>query len=292
MLDVFRKLDEVRPELDPFPYVVVEDILPEEVCDALIREMPPIEVLTHGVPPGSNQRFNFSYADALANSNISALWREVLAAGISQGLLDRILGLFGPAIRANYPDFEERFAPVAELKAVARSKKKLRRRDAVGMDAQIALNTPALSGGTSVRPPHLDRTDKLFVGLLYLRLPEDDSTGADLELLTPLDAQPVYGAQRMLARDRVRLVRTIRYRRNTLVLFLNTPHSLHGVTPRQATRHPRYFINLVGEMAEPLFEVETMVPAEQISTDSERTPWLRRIWRGLAGGDRGARIGS
>jgi hypothetical protein len=280
MVDVFKKLDDAKAELNPFPHVVIEDILPEEVCDGLIREMPPLDVLTHGEPPGDNKRFNFSYADAMATRGVSPLWRDVLGQAMSQSFLKRVLRIFGPSIREFYPEFERRFAPIDRLVAVSRQKK-WRRPNNIMLDALIAVNTPAHTGGTSVRPAHLDRTDKIFVGLLYLRLPEDDSKGADLEFLRPKDEPLVYGRQRMLPIEKTTYVRTVPYRRNTLVLFLNTPRSLHGVTPRQATPHTRYFINLVGETVEPLFEVEV---EETVATvqKPERPGLFGRIWGGGA----------
>lgn len=278
MMDVFSKLDTVSVQTQPFPYVVIDDVLPADLCDALTLELPPLEVLTRGAPLGSNQRFTMSHADAVTTAGVSALWRDVLAQAVSKDFLARMIRLFGSSIRSAYPDFEDRFAPLSELVAAPRAVTP-RRRNVVGMDAQIAVNTPALTAGTSVRTPHLDRPDKLFVGLLYLRLPEDDSNGADLELLAHSDAQATYGPKRMLPRDSLTHVRTVPYRRNTLVLFLNTPNSLHGVTPRQATPHPRYFINLVGEMAEPLFSVECASPARNLASRAFLNPagWLERV---------------
>jgi hypothetical protein len=288
-MDVFRKLDDVKAERYPFPFALVEDILPEEVCDQLIREMPPLHVLTKGRPPGDNQRFNFSHASAMATPGISPLWRDVLGQAMSQSFLERILRIFGPYIGEFYPDFEQRFAPINQLVAVPRSNKTPRQRNNIMLDALIAVNTPALTGKTSVRPAHLDRTDKIFVGLLYLRLPDDDSSGADLELLRPKDGPLVYGHQRMLTEDKTINVRTIPYRRNSLVLFLNTPESLHSVTPREATPHTRYFINLLGETSEPLFEV-ALAPEVTAASKPARPGLLHRIWNNLAGGDRGARF--
>jgi hypothetical protein len=281
MVDVFEKLDDAKAELDPFPYVAIEDVLPGDVCDRLIREMPPLHVLTHGDPPGDNKRFNFSYADATATPGISPLWRDVLGQSMSQRFLDRVLRIFGPSIREFYPEFERRFAPLDRLVAMPRKKKKGRRNN-IMLDALIAVNTPALVGGTSVRPAHLDKTDKMYVGLLYLRLPEDDSKGADLELLRPKDGPLVYGYQRLLPNDKTIRVRTIPYRRNTLVLFLNTSRSLHGVTPRQTSPHTRYFINIVGETAEPLFEVETEQDVARASKGA-RAGLFGRIWNGITG---------
>jgi hypothetical protein len=112
-------------------------------------------------------------------------------------------------------------------------------------------------------------------------LPEDDSKGADLELLSPKGTGLLkYGDQRMLPSDQTTHVRTIPYKRNTLVLFLNTPRSLHGVSPRVATPHTRYFINLVAETCEPLFEVETLPPPGKIAASKRhQASLLERIWR-------------
>jgi hypothetical protein len=280
MLDAFRKLDDAQVVSEPFPHIVIEEMLPPGVCNQLIREMPPIDLLTGGAAPGNNQRFNLSCHQAQAAAGVSALWRDVLLQGSSQNLLDRILRLFGPSIRQAYPDFTDRFGSIAGLEAVPRATSE-RRSGAVRMDAQIALNTPALTDGTSVRTAHLDRTDKLFIGLLYLRRPDDDSTGADLEFLAPTDAHPVFEPKRLLPEGSFRRLQTIRYRSNTLVLFLNTPLSLHAVTPRQATHHPRYFINLLGEMPQPLFDVEI-----RQSRPEERRTTLEKLWHRLSMGRR------
>jgi hypothetical protein len=292
MIDVFAKLDDARVELHPFPYLVIENVMPDDVCEALICEMPPLDVLTHGQPLGDNKRFNFTYANAVAARGISPLWRDVLTQAVSQRFLDRLLRLFSPSILEFYPDFETRFAPIDRLKAEVRSKKNAREPGSIMLDAQIAVNTPAITGGTSVRTPHLDRTDKIFVGLLYLRLPGDNSEGADLELLSPNDNGPlIYGDKRMLPAESTTHVRTIPYRRNTLVIFLNTAQSLHGVTPRGVTPHTRYFINLVAETSEPLFHVDTVpaTPEEVVAASIHRPGLLGRIWHGLGGTDRIAR---
>jgi hypothetical protein len=294
MIDAFAKLDDARVELQPFPYLLINNVLPADVCDALIREIPPLDVLTHGQPLGDNKRFNFTYANAVAARGISPLWRDVLTQAVSQRFLDRLLKLFGPSILEFYPDFETRFAPIDKLKAGVRSKKNAREPGTIRLDAQIAVNTPAITGGTSVRTPHLDRTDKIFIGLLYLRSPEDNSEGADLELLSPNDNGPlVYGDKRMLSAEQTKHVRTIPYRRNTLVIFLNTAKSLHGVSPRGTTPHTRYFINLVAETSEPLFQVDTALaaPEEIMGMNEHRPGLLGRIWHGLAT-DRVTRSGS
>ena len=188
-----------------------------------------------------------------------------------------MLSLFAKHIRRDLVDFEQRFGSLENLQAVTRQSGE-RGRGTIGLDAQIAVNTPALAPGTTVRGPHLDRTNKLFVGLLYLRPDNDDSQGGDLELYVPTAKNPVFAAKRMLPREDVQLVRTIPYRKNSLILFLNTPRSLHGVSPRAVTRHPRYFINLVGEMSQPIFDIVCPDPPAATSESSRLRirQWFRR----------------
>lgn len=275
-MDVFNRLDQAVVIDEPFPYVVVENFLEPDVCQKLLGEMPSLDVLTRGEPLESNKRFTLSQKECLGHIQISETWREVLRQGMSQEFLNRIVRLFGSHISREFPDFSQRFAALPKLRVLPRSSDK-RPSDTVGLDAQIAVNTPVLTEGTTVRGPHLDRTNKLFIGLLYLRPEYDDSVGGDLELYAPTDPQPTFGPKRMLPREAVKLIRTVPYRCNTLVLFLNTPQALHGVSPRGTTRHPRYFLNLVGEMSEPLFDIPIL---DVTVKHPPRQNWLSRLLRG------------
>ena len=112
----------------------------------------------------------------------------------------------------------------------------------------------------SVKTIHVDSEHKLFSGLLYLRRPEDDSTGGDLDVLRfrpdLTSAQWRKRFNGMFIDDAlVERVCRVPYARNTLVMFVNSPNALHGVTVRQPTPHLRLFMNLVGESRAKLFDV-------------------------------------
>ena len=118
----------------------------------------------------------------------------------------------------------------------------------VHLDAQISINTPVLQTPNSVREAHLDAPDKLFIGLFYLRTDDDDSTGGDLEIAR-WRKEPRGMRGPMAYRKFVEVVETVPYARNTLILFVNSPNSLHGVTVRSRTKAPRLFMNLVGDVS-------------------------------------------
>ena len=49
------------------------------------------------------------------------------------------------------------------------------------------------------------------------------------------------------------LIEEIEYKKNRLVMFLNSPYSIHGVTKRSKTNYYRKYINIIGEFNFELF---------------------------------------
>ena len=125
-------------------------------------------------------------ASAFDHPGISAEWKEALRVCVAAlpALLDRTLSRFGDYIRRTYPEFERRFGPMSGLRVTPRHAPGQQPHE-VRMDAQMVINTPALSGGTSVRGPHLDQPDKLISGLLYLRSAGEDRSAASCSSTPP-----------------------------------------------------------------------------------------------------------
>ena len=140
----------------------------------------------------------------------------------------------------------------------------------VMMDALISSNTPVLTKPTSVRRGHLDLPNKLFSGLFYLRHPEDNSDGGNFEIYKFRTQKP-YGFKSDLSihDDYLALVETVPYRGNTLVVFMNSIASLHGVSVRSLSPYARRFVNLVVEVEYPLF---VSSPYQEAAN-----PWIRKI---------------
>ncbi|OAI57088.1 hypothetical protein AYO49_02845 [Verrucomicrobiaceae bacterium SCGC AG-212-N21] len=304
-MNLYARLDQATVIESPFPHLVLDDALDPAFADALLAEMPAMEVLTQGAPPGSNQRFSLSAALSLKDDRVSAKWRELVEESLSQPFLDRLLTLFKPHIVRELPEFVQRMGDLNQLRAVLRYTPE-HVPGTVGLDAQICINTPALEAGTTVKGPHLDITDKLFIGLLYFRHAGDESQGANLEFYDIAEQDPLFDCNRCLARERVTLLRTMPYRHNRLVLMLNTPRALHGVSPRAATPHARYFLNLVAVMNDPVFTVRceppppppepapaTLPPKPKKAPKPPKPPkavkpakprhWLKRWWRKVRG---------
>lgn len=249
---VTNSLDASNICKDPFPHIIAHNVLPEEVLRQLIDGLPTLEEMTRGVKYGSNRRLNYAALDIQANSNLPSLWKALVKEHLSQAFLDAIIKIFASYIPEYFPDFEQRFGKLAELKAGIRAGGKDSDADVL-LDCQLAVNTPVTIAGTTVRAAHIDCPKKLFVGLLYLRLKEDRSSGGDLLLYRAKTGTPAMDETRTVSASDLELVEKVPYNSNTLVLFLNTPQSFHGVSTRSRTPCHRVFLNLLGEMREPIF---------------------------------------
>jgi hypothetical protein len=86
-----------------------------------------------------------------------------------------------------------------------------------------------------VRRGHLDLPNRLYSGLFYMRGADDATPGGDLELLRWKTGTPVDVTRYQIPDDELAVARTVPYAANVFVLFVNSPHALHGVTPRPPT---------------------------------------------------------
>jgi hypothetical protein len=238
---------------EPYPHLVASDALDEELGLQLIEELPPVEVITKTTDYPSNKGYAIATGEALANESITPLWRDTLKANSSQQLLDDVIELLGDHILSLYPSFEEEFGALDSLKAGLRYVDTFDDADVL-LDAEITVNTPVVDKPSSARSPHVDDTARLFNGQLFLRTPDDTSTGADVELYR-FREQPGGFQDRNVDPSFIETVKTVRYERNLLLVMINSLDSVHGVTDRPVTPIPKYLINLIGNVKRPLFDV-------------------------------------
>ena len=254
-LSLLAKVSQADIVLEPFPHVVVRDALDADLADRLREEIPSVATLGKGQPTGSNIRVSYPCRLWMDDPSVSPTWKRFLNEHLGQAFLDRMMSVFGPALRRLHPRFERRYKPLDRLRAGLRRIDEFEQADVV-LDAQICANTPVLGKATAVRGAHVDTPHKLFVGLYYLRDPADTSTGGDLQLYGPRPGSDLRWVGRFTSPERFHLVRTVPYEHNVLVLFLNSIHSVHLVTARSPTSYPRLLVNLVGEVRDPLWNFQ------------------------------------
>ena len=235
----------------PFPHLVLTNVLPDELCLQLLKEFPPLSTVAKGKDLRSNRRFDYSVNDIRKDPSISPLWRSLVEGQVSNEFWQDVVRLFGSEIKRLYPQIA--------LDSLSRGIFGTDTYSNVDLisDAHISVNTPVVFNPGSVRGAHLDDGQELYAALFYLRHPDDRSTGGSLELFRV--TTPEYKMHgHYIDNKYLEKFATVPYERNTLVFFINTPHSIHGVSVREKTNMPRYFVNIIGNFEKPIFDVSSL----------------------------------
>jgi len=268
VISVLSKANKADIRTEPFPHIVVGDALPQDLFDELIGSFPKTETIVGSRALDSNKLFLLSARKVAETDVISKIWREFFDYHTSQAFFLDVIELWQDFILDAYPDIEADLGKTLRdfTTGIRHSKgpnNPANLAEDIQLDCQFGINS-AVDNPSSVRGPHTDGRYKLVAGLLYFRDPEDDSTGGELELFrfrdpnlryhrgTAVDRRfvenlPVRRLMRIASRH-VEQVASIPYAANVLVMWLNTPYAIHGVSPRQPTPWSRKYVNLLGEV--------------------------------------------
>lgn len=248
---ILARLDPSQIVYDPYPFVHTTEALAPDHYRELALAFPSMERIVAGRPLANNHAYLINAPEVMGDEAMPKVWRDFFAHHTSHAFLEELLAFWRMAIEREYPDIEDRFGkPLAELTTAVRRRGKNKRgadKDAdVMMDVQFGVNSP-VTAPTTVRGPHVDNNHKLFAGLLYFRLPEDDAEGGDLSLCRFRGGRAHHDARMDYEERFVEPFRTIPYGPNSFIMWLNTGRSLHGVTPRTPTPMHRRYVNFIGE---------------------------------------------
>jgi hypothetical protein len=254
--------DDIRR--DPFPHIVIRNALPQELYDALAKSMPTAEYIGEriGKPITSNERYNYMSEMVLGDPTMAQVWKDFVTYHSSPAFYEEFLDLFQEDLLANLPAAEEKTGPLRDLRVGRRNRDNFETHDIL-MDCTAVINSAVTGKPSAYRGPHVDKPYKLFGGLFYMRLPEDDATGGDLVLYKyRTEAHKFYTSASEYGDNRfdidpqyVEEVTTVPYESNTLVMYPINRLALHGVSVRSLTQHQRRFIALVGDLQHPLFDL-------------------------------------
>lgn len=251
---VLRNVSRADIRKYPFPHIVIENCLPPETYDDLARTYPLDETILRLSGAAEkyhirqNHRYDLCAYRVLANPQVvGQAWRDFVEYHASEQFFREFTALFELDLREIYPELESRFGrKAAEWTTGIRFGPAAGGAD-VALDCQIGINTP-VERMSSTRGVHTDAPDELFAMLLYLRPPDDHVEGGNLEIYRWKRGV----ARRFIGREvdtrDAELVGTIEYKANTLVGFINSDTSLHGVSPRAPSNISRRLVNIVGRV--------------------------------------------
>ncbi len=247
MLSVLQNIKKEDIRYDPFPHVIVKNALNKELYKTLSSNFPKVPVKASR--RGSNIRVDLRSGDA---KDIHRKWKEVMAYHTSPEFWAEFVDLFKDAILQCHPNIEKQYKRKLEYFRIKRD---------IEIDCSASMNTPVTGKPSSVRSTHVDNEFELYGALLYMRDENDDSTGGDLQIHRWNGSKRRYfstreGHKSEVPRKMCSLVETVPYEANTMILFINSANSIHGVTPRSITNFVRRFMIIHGRSKKQLFNIK------------------------------------
>ncbi len=232
ILDHFGKADII---MKPFPHVIIENLLPQEKYESLVKGFPPAKDKRF-LGFGPNARVNCSTKQMV--NGPSKAWKEFALANTNDHFWNKFVEIFQDAVMEVHPEIENMYDK--KLKDLFKFGEKSS--SLIRLDAYAGFNTPVSSRHpTRVRGPHVDNPAALYGGLLYMRKPSDDSTGGEFIIYETKDGFPLRRKEREVNDKWCTEVSRVPYAPNTLALFINGPKSVHGVSKRYPTKYTRRF---------------------------------------------------
>jgi len=237
-LSVIQNIKEVHDR--PYPYVCVEDALPENLYKEL-EETFPEQLVTSTTPHDGGITYRYKCKEAQENE-IPPIWQDFFSYHTSPEYFKACLSLFGGSIERFYSQYRDLLnADNITVRDVDNS-------GSYVTDCQFVVHEPVDQSGTS-RTPHVDNPVEIYAGLLYMRKANDTSAGGNFTIHEQIEnIEQVNKSLGRQVEDNVhRPVREVPYKANSFCMFLNVMGSIHSVTPRIEPTERRRSINIIGE---------------------------------------------
>jgi hypothetical protein len=192
---------------EPFPYAVVDNVLPQWLYDALLTGLPPTEL--YGDRDVNRQQLTVPFDLAPRYSHM--VWKFMTQTVVDHILQPAILEAFGPSLHAW---IHEAF-PAVDLETIAALPVK-------SSEGRIMYR----KRGYYIRP-HRDPNWGMITGIFYLAKPGDDERwGTDLYTVDD-DVKAPSVTPYWIKEERCHHVRLVENRPNRLLLFINSKGA-HG----------------------------------------------------------------
>ena len=247
-LSVLQNFKPENLKTDPFPYIYIPEVLPWDLYEKLEAEYPEQHLTkgrTHGFGTMRYQQHEFD------DNIVTPLWKAFAQYHTSKEYKDELIRAFREPMTQLYP--KGRFAEDLYTKYIRSdtSPRKAPVGSTVRMELQFVMNA---IDHKHIRTPHVDQSKELFACLFYFKKPEDTKEDGGLNIYRNTAGKQwrrVTGREAVA--DDIEVVDHVPYKRNTMVCFLNSVDSLHGVTPRNEPTHIRRYVNIDGHIVEKLF---------------------------------------
>lgn len=237
ILNKFKKIETL-----PFSYFFIEKALDDKIFKELSDSFPEQSILDHGSLEPNGFCHRLFQNNIIGNDNIPNIWQDFIAYHSSTEFYHQVIDIFESSILQLLGE-----KPLEYLRHAPLGKRYLDD-TAIVTEAQCVLQEPLESSKTS-RTDHLDNPNEIYAALIYFKPPNDKSSGGDF-LIHDCDGKAFDANQEGVAinQNQYQLHQNIPYKANNVVMFLNSPFALHGVSTRKRATKRRRSINITAEI--------------------------------------------
>ena len=245
-------LEKYRPEKhffsDPFPHIIIEDCLDEDIYNLLQKNFPDNDSFLPRIKE-ENQAYWIYGKDILG---LSGAWSNFIEEHISQRFFDKATDVIAPFMTDLDPDYVSNLSGELNncsfsLAESGRENNPNNKKTDIVISVAVGINTPCETRSI-LEPPHVDFPQKLFNSLLYMRDDEDDDDSICGDLVLYKTKSPFLfngkAGRNEVDMKYLTAAKTVKYKKNVLILFPHKINAVHGVTARGPTSHTRRYINI------------------------------------------------
>ena len=240
--NVSAAIDRAELHLEPFPYTIIDGLLPAGLYKCLLKGIPPVE-LFRGRPGKQNLSVPFRLAPAYSNH----VWRfmaEVLVPEvITPALIKKFRRSLDEWTTRNWPDLPPESVELH------------------GSEGRVMLQGP----GYRIRP-HRDPKWGFVTGILYLGRDGDSEAWGTQVYAVDEDREATTTAPYWIDEKRCRLTRDVEYRPNRLLVFLNSTgaHGAHIPADVEPETLQRYIYQFrIGPTTQAISMLTSMLPEKR-----------------------------
>ena len=199
-------IDGATLHLEPCPYTVIDNVLPDSVYECLVRGLPPMALFPN--KPGEKRQLAVPFP--LAPVYSQRIWTYLANDLIPNVIAPRIIAKFRASLddwlRQNWPDLD----PASV--------------DLHGSGGRVMLRRR----GYVIRP-HRDPKWSFITCILYVARPGDDESWGTQLYAVDADEEARNAAPYWIDEKRCRLVEDVKFKPNRLLVFLNSTGA-HGAS--------------------------------------------------------------
>mmetsp|Transcript_36485 Transcript_36485/g.70006 ORF Transcript_36485/g.70006 Transcript_36485/m.70006 type:complete len:276 (+) Transcript_36485:1472-2299(+) len=236
--------------------------------------------------PKSNYRYSLQADDTLGTNTskpklmVSDLWLRFIGYHTSAEFLHEVLWLFKERISRFRPDVALHLMQAGHNSSLATASHYKSDTTDFKTGLEMVINSPVTSKPSSVRGYHHDKLTELYAGLLYMRQPGDRTPGGHYKVMSckgrckQSPQNPIikkwlgifpHGRHEQDDPQTLSLEKECFYSKNTMVMFINSPLSVHAVSARPGTTFSRRYVNINADLR----AAKTLVSEEDCSQDSQ-----------------------